>query len=78
MEDTGKIVAIMVGAESVVQANDGENAMVILDRTPFYGESGGQVGDKGIISTQNGHFEIVDTKKNADGIMIHSAKRFGT
>lgn len=78
MEDTGKVVAIMVGGESVVQANDGENAMVILDRTPLYGESGGQVGDKGIISAANGKFEIVDTRKNADGIIIHIGKTTGT
>lgn len=78
MEDKGKILAIMVGAESVVQANDKEAAIVVLDRTPFYGESGGQVGDHGVITAANGRFEVTDTQKTPEGILLHIAKTVGT
>ncbi len=49
----------------------GGNATLVLDRTPFYGESGGQVGDTGVICTESGRFEVTDTKKTANGQFIH-------
>ncbi|KJR42950.1 alanyl-tRNA synthetase [Candidatus Magnetoovum chiemensis] len=48
-----------------------ESGEIILDSTPFYGESGGQVGDNGIISTNNALLHVTDTKKTADNIFIH-------
>ena len=51
------------------QANGGSSLVVILDRTPFYGESGGQVGDTGLISSDRFRFQVVDTKKENDFIL---------
>lgn len=68
-----KVLAIYNGAESVQSANEGEDVTVILDKTPFYAESGGQVGDTGTISGSF-IFEVTDTTKNEDGHFLH----FGT
>ena len=45
--------------------------MIALDKTPFYAQSGGQVGDSGIISTATAVFEVADTVKNAEGVFLH-------
>lgn len=62
-----KVLAIYNNGESVHFANEGEYATIILDKTPFYAESGGQVGDIGIIK----NFEVTDTTKNEDGHYLH-------
>lgn len=51
------------GQEAVEQLNAGEQGIVILDHTPFYAESGGQVGDSGVLHLENGVFEVEDTTK---------------
>ncbi len=68
-----KVVAIYNGAESVQSANEGDDVTIVLDKTPFYAESGGQVGDTGTISGSF-IFEVTDTTKNEDGHFLH----FGT
>ncbi len=52
----------------------GGNAVVILDRTPFYAEGGGQIGDCGTITTKDGIFEVEDTKKTPEGQYLHVGK----
>ena len=64
-----KVLAIIDGDDSLESVNEGEFS-VILDKTPFYAESGGQVGDTGILTTENAVINVVDTKKT-DGIYIH-------
>ncbi|WKX27327.1 alanine--tRNA ligase [Tatumella ptyseos] len=54
---------IFIDGQSVQQLLPGQSAVVILDKTPFYGESGGQVGDTGVISTAHGEFKVEDTQK---------------
>ncbi len=54
---------IFVGGEAVDAADQGADAMVILDDTPFYAESGGQVGDTGVLSGDGGEFKVNDTQK---------------
>lgn len=54
---------IFVAGQSVQTLLPGQSAVVILDKTPFYGESGGQVGDTGVISTEQGDFTVEDTQK---------------
>ncbi|WP_241608423.1 alanine--tRNA ligase [Rosenbergiella epipactidis] len=54
---------IFVDGQSVPTLLPGQSAVVILDKTPFYGESGGQVGDTGIISSEQGEFTVEDTQK---------------
>ena len=68
-----KVVAIYNGTESVQSANEGDDVTIVLDKTPFYAESGGQVGDTGTISGSF-IFEVTDTTKNEDGHFLH----FGT
>ena len=64
-----KVVAILVNDESVDTVNEGD-CTVVLDRTPFYGEGGGQVGDSGTIYGENSLLTVYDTKKT-DGVYIH-------
>ncbi len=61
--DKGNVVSLIINDEQVGVVSEGEQAVVILDRTPFYAESGGQVGDAGYIKTSNCNFKVIDTKK---------------
>ena len=58
---------------AVFESEDGEKVTVILDKTPFYAEGGGQVGDTGKIFGINGEYTVIDTKKH-DGIYMHICK----
>ncbi|MCD9126455.1 alanine--tRNA ligase [Luteimonas fraxinea] len=60
-----QILALLVGGRPVESASAGDEVVVILDRTPFYGESGGQVGDTGVIEADGVRFEVDDTQKFA-------------
>ncbi len=70
LESDGKILAIIKDDELCDQASEGDFS-VLLDKTPFYGEGGGQVGDTGIITTSTAQINVIDTKKSADGKYIH-------
>ena len=69
----GKIVAIIDGETDELAEIASENAVIVTDRTPFYGEGGGQVGDIGVIESANGKAIVTDTKKN-DGVYMHVCK----
>ncbi len=69
-ESTGKVVAIIDGETDALVEIASENAVIITDCTPFYGEGGGQVGDIGEIIGANGKAVVTDTKKN-DGVHMH-------
>jgi len=69
----GQIAAIVKGGESASEATEGEDIQVVLNQTPFYAESGGQVGDKGFIRVGSTTVEVSDTKKVAD-VFIHFGK----
>lgn len=71
MEETAKVLAIFVDGQSVDTANDGDEAVIVLDKTSFYAESGGQVGDTGVISGAMTAFEVSDTKKIHSGHFLH-------
>ncbi len=64
-----KIIALIQGDQLVEVVTAGEEVTVVLDRTPFYGESGGQVGDTGILESNGNQIKITDTKKNNDFIL---------
>ena len=68
------ILDIVVNGEHVVAAAEDDNAVIVLNATPFYAESGGQIGDTGIISGDNFKATVIDTKKTADGIFTHFVK----
>ncbi len=72
-KDTGRITAIIKDGRLVDSAEDGDTAEIITDQTPFYGESGGQVGDKGIIEADAGIAEVLDTKKPLLNFIVHHA-----
>ncbi len=68
-----KILSIINAETDELCDITGENAVIITDRTPFYGEGGGQVGDTGIITGKNGRALVTDTKKT-DGVYLHVCK----
>jgi alanyl-tRNA synthetase len=71
LRSESKIVAL-VGPDGLVdQVEAGQEIEIVLDRTPFYGESGGQVGDTGYIRTDTGVVNIDDTRKPAPDIFVH-------
>ena len=67
-----KVLAIFAEEEEVQTLSEGE-ATLILDTTPFYGESGGQVGDTGIITGEKGALAVLDTKKS-EGVFMHTVR----
>ena len=72
LTDKAAIAALYKGGEVVEVLRDGEEGIVLLDRTPFYAESGGQVGDRGVIrSSEGGVFRVSDTRKQGDGVFAH-------
>jgi len=70
----GVITHIFCKGEPVKEARTGEECEIILDRTPFYGEAGGQVGDKGRIVSPTGSFVVLDTKRYGQGLFVHLGK----
>lgn len=60
----GQIVAIYKDGEQVDEVVEGDEALIVLNQTPFYAESGGQIGDTGIFKNETGIFEVQDTKKS--------------
>ncbi len=68
---TAKVIDIVVDGEHVELAGENSKAVIVLEKTVFYAESGGQVGDTGIISSDNFEFRVTDTKKTVDGIFTH-------
>ena len=65
------ILAIRKDGQAADRAVEGEDVEVFLERTPFYAESGGQIGDTGSISTESGRMRVEDTQKPADGVIVH-------
>lgn len=63
LEHSGQVIALFHGGQAVEAIHHGEKAVVVLNATPFYGESGGQVGDQGELKAATGVFEVMDTQK---------------
>ena len=72
-ESEAKVIAVALDGELTASANEGARAIVVLDKTPFYAESGGQVGDTGYIKTETGILKVENTTKSAD-IFTHMVK----
>lgn len=66
-----KIVDIVADGEHTFAAGEGTKAILVLDRTVFYGESGGQAGDTGVITASGAVFRVYDCKKTAGGVITH-------
>ncbi|WP_264290193.1 alanine--tRNA ligase [Duffyella gerundensis] len=68
-----EIAAIFINGEPVNEISAGQEGVIVLDETPFYGESGGQVGDTGVLKSANAEFHVADTQKYGQAIG-HSGK----
>ncbi|ALX12264.1 alanine--tRNA ligase [Burkholderia cepacia JBK9] len=76
--DDAKVVALYVDGSSVNEVKTGQDAVVVLDHTPFYAESGGQVGDQGVLANAATRFAVADTLKvQADVIGHHGTLEQG-
>lgn len=71
---TAHVLAMVVAGDSVSEASQGQQVQLVLDQTPFYAESGGQVGDTGMLRGQHGIITIEDSQRPLPGITVH----FGT
>jgi alanyl-tRNA synthetase len=69
--DDARIVALIKGEEEVDRLSEGEEGEVVLDRTPFYAEAGGQVGDTGTLVIGNTHVSVNDTVSPVGGLIVH-------
>jgi len=68
-EGQGQIIAIYKDGTLVDEVTEGDEALIVLDQTPFYAESGGQIGDTGIFKNETGIFEVQDTKKSGNAFV---------
>src|SRR5262249_15316694 len=68
----GVIAALVKDGKEVAALRNGESGAVILNQTPFYGESGGQVGDTGIMRGDGVRFRVTDTQKKAGDVFVHA------
>ncbi|HSY22880.1 MAG TPA: alanine--tRNA ligase [Polyangiaceae bacterium] len=73
----GTVVAIVRGAERIERASEGEDVVLVTDVTPFYGESGGQAGDAGLIERRGAEpmrMQVDDTQKPVPGLVLHAGR----
>ncbi len=70
----GVVQAIVVNGDEVKRADTGSEISLVVNQTPFYGESGGQAGDRGEVRFEGGRAEITDVKKRGEGVFVHIGK----
>jgi alanyl-tRNA synthetase len=73
LRETAKVLALLADGEEVSLATTGQVVQLVLDRTPFYAESGGQVGDTGTLSTNEATLQVSDTQRPLMGLIVHTA-----
>ncbi|MER2564040.1 MAG: alanine--tRNA ligase, partial [Myxococcaceae bacterium] len=71
---TGKVLAILKAGAKVETAKTGETVELVLDQTPFYGNSGGQVGDTGTLTAKGVRLDVLDVQKPAGSLFVHKVK----
>jgi len=79
LQQTAKVLAVYADGVSVAALKEGQSGVVVLDTTPFYAESGGQVGDQGVITSGSARFDVADVQKiKADVFGHHGVLAAGT
>ena len=73
-ESMGEVNAIIIDGKITKRISEGDEGAIVLNQTPFYAESGGQLGDTGLIFSKNANFIVTDTKKKINGIYAHFGK----
>jgi alanyl-tRNA synthetase len=73
-EGSAEVLAIIKGDKRTAEAREGDEVELVLDRTPFYAESGGQVGDSGELLGEFAKFEVLDTVKPVEGLIVHKGR----
>lgn len=69
-----RVTAILRNGELITELKEGQEGEIVLEKTPFYAERGGQVGDRGIIKGDDSYFVVEDTQSPVDGVVLHIGK----
>ncbi|SHO55366.1 alanine--tRNA ligase [Vibrio quintilis] len=77
VEKSSQIISMYVDGKTVESIAEGDHAILVLDETPFYAESGGQCGDSGVIKCSSGSFTVNDTQKSGDAILHYGVLTSG-
>ncbi|AZE74513.1 Alanyl-tRNA synthetase [Pseudomonas synxantha] len=75
---SAKVVALYKDGQSVDVLNEGDDGVVVMDQTPFYAESGGQIGDCGFLKATSGRFDVRDTTKTGGAFLHHGVLASGS
>jgi len=70
----GIVLSVIKKGKEAKEIDEGDEAELVTNQTPFYGESGGQIGDTGFISNNNSNFQVIDTQKKFGDIFVHQGK----
>ncbi len=73
-QSEGIVLSIIKKGKEVEEINEGDKGDLVTNQTPFYGESGGQVGDTGYISNSKSNFQVIDTQKKLGDLYVHHGK----
>ena len=74
LEAEAEVLALLAGDQSLLEAGPGTEVQVVLDKTPFYAEGGGQIGDFGLLEWPGGRARVETTRKTERGIFLHKAR----
>ena len=73
-QSEGVVLSLIIKGKEVQEINEGDEADLVTNQTPFYGESGGQIGDAGYISNSKSNFQVIDTQKKLGDLYVHHGK----